>query len=476
MKSSFVILPAALILSAAAILTVAETPSKANSQDGQFISWREHLVDDQQLSGGLPIRGGDGLQMADFDRDGFSDIVSVHEDSSHIRIAFGSASPDKWILATLASGKDAAAAEDVSTGDLNNDGWPDIIAACELGHLIYFQNPGKDIRTGAWPRVIPDIARGRGSYIRVFFADFNRDGKLELVAPNKGEQLNTTNPRTQKVPTLPEKEISWYQPPLNPLTAQGWKEHVLTRVPIPINSQPVDIDSDGDLDVIAGSRGQARLILFENVSRRGGVTAFRQHPIQLKPEGRATAFMVDFADLNKDGRLDMALVESRSGVVWLEQPPSFDQPWPVHLIGHIAPDVPTAITLADINGDGRPDLITGGYSQDPRDHDGPNINAESVCGRIAWFENPVNPAGNWIRHDVTRQKRGMYDAFLARDMDRDGDTDLVGTRGNSGNFDGVFWLEQIRSSRPQRSYFPAREQESAHLPLPSREHKATSTF
>ena len=83
--------------------TVADTPSNARTPAGEYISWREHRIDDEDL-GGVPIRGGDGLQMADVDRDGHLDIVSVHEDSNHLRIAFGSAGPDRWTLATVASG------------------------------------------------------------------------------------------------------------------------------------------------------------------------------------------------------------------------------------------------------------------------------------------------------------------------------------------------------------------------------------
>ena len=39
----------------------------------------------------------------------------------------------------------------------------------------------------------------------------------------------------------------------------------------------------------------------------------------------------------------------------------------------------------------------------------------------------------------------MYDAFIPRDMDGDGDVDFVTTRGNSRSFDGVQWLEQVRT-------------------------------
>ena len=452
--------------------TVADTPTRARAPDGTYISWKEHLIDDQQLSGGVKLRGADGLKMADFDKDGHLDIVSMHEDNRHIRLAFGSADPDRWELVTLAEGEEAKAAEDASIGDLNGDGYPDIIVACELAHLIYFQNPGAGVRGGRWPRVIPENTRNRGSFIRVFFADFDNDGRLEVVAANKGEQLPTIRAGDELRDRHPKKEISWFEPPANPLEAAGWVEHVLTRVEVPNNCRPVDLDGDGDLDILAGSRWQARSFWFENLG--GKRISFAEHRIKVSGRNvpwrrgakRFTAFMVDFHDFNKDGRLDIVINETPSTFVWLEQPSELNQPWRIHQIGTIAPDHSAGITAVDINGDGLKDVITGGYSQAPRDHDGENITAESGAGRITWFEHPGDPTGIWIRHDISRRKRGMFDAFIPRDMDGDGDVDFVATRGNSGNFDGVFRLEQIRTPAPVISFQPARASESAHLPLP----------
>ena len=79
---------------------------------------------------------------------------------------------------------------------------------------------------------------------------------------------------------------------------------------------------------------------------------------------------------------------------------------------------------------------------------------------------PVNP---WQRHDVSRRKRGMYDKWLARDLDGDGDLDMIGTRGNSYPYDGVIWLEQVRTDEAQAVFQQGRDEDSQQMPLPSGE-------
>ena len=452
--------------------TVGDTPTTARASDGRFISWREHLIDDPATTG-VPLSGSDGLAMGDLDGDGFEDVVSVHESDTrydgeadgHVRMAFASDDPDVWTNVTLAEGVEAAAPEDVALADVNGDGHLDAMVAAELAHLIYFQNPGADARTAPWPRLILPMTRQRGSYIRVFLADLDGDGRPEAMAPNKGTQ----NPKPEDF--LRDTPISVFRAIGDPLAADGWEETVLGNYSVPHNAQPLDVDGDGDLDIVGGIRGGPRMIWFENTG--GDAANFVEHPITVA--GAAVAgFHLEHADLNGDGRTDLVTWAglgaerpfARMELSWLEQPATPEAAWIRHPIGSFGPDTVTGIKLADIDGDGALDVMSGSYSAGPRDEDG-DVTAEDALGRLGWFRNPGADEGEWTRHDISRRKRGMFDQFAARDLDGDGDVDFVGTRGNSAPHDGVFWIEQVRTDTPMPSFTRARAEDSAEMPLPA---------
>lgn len=454
-------------------IPVGDNPSAATSQDGQFISWQEHIIDDPIIAG-FGLSGSDGLVIGDVDGDGLEDVISVHESDSeydsasfdpnftpppegHVRIAFASDDPDRWTNITIAEATDAPAPEDVAIADINRDGFLDVVVAAELSHLIYLENPGGLIsRTQTWDRLILPMTKGTGSYIRVFLGDFNSDGIPEITAANKGAQRPGPEDYARSTP------VSIFQLQGDPLEGDSWSETVLGNYSIPQNAEPVDLDGDGDLDVIIGSRGESRLAWFENTGSDFEIE-FTEHAIGINGPDMG-GFNLSYADLNGDGRLDI-IGAAGNKIAWIEQPANLDHAWNSHPIGSFLPDSITGIEVADIDGDGDQDVIAGSYSRGPRTGDG-EVDVSDSLGRIGWFENSNNVSSAWKRHDISRRKRGMFDKFIAKDMDNDGDIDFVSTRGNSAPFDGVFWLEQVRSPQSLKAFTPARGHDSVEMPLP----------
>jgi len=119
------------------------------------------------------------------------------------------------------------------------------------------------------------------------------------------------------------------------------------------------------------------------------------------------------ADVNGDGRPDVASA-AKSGpagnwFAWWEQPPDLIKPWKKHLIA-ANQEGATNILIADLNGDGKPDFLGS------RGH-----------GRgVVWFEAP-----GWVLHEITTTYVGPH-GMAAADIDGDGDIDFAVCAKDSG--------------------------------------------
>lgn len=429
-------------------VSVADTLSDAKTPHGDYISWREHLIDDEEM-GRIPVRGAARLLVTDLDKDAHADILSLHLKSAHVRMAFGSEDPREWYLLSLVEGEQVAGLRDIASADWNGDGFPDVVVACGKGGLLYLQNPGGKVRGWVWKRILPAVAAGRGSFQQVFAADLNGDGRSEVIA-------------AYEEPRCGKSIIAWFEPPSNPLDAAGWHEHLLTEAEKSVNICPVDLNGDGRTDIFVISQEANRLTWLENLG--GEPVRFREHLIQIQqPEFRLGGSVAAFADLNGDGRLDAVVCGVSDQVIWLEQPSSPEKSWRAQTISRVAPDVPGGVSIADINGDGRPDIMVGTLSEGPESEDRKDLNPGASAGRLAWLENPGKTGGAWKKHDICRRLRAGFAEFVAIDLNRDGNIDFIGTRSRSGEYDGVFWLEQVRTRRPSKVFQPARKKESREL-------------
>lgn len=440
-----------------ACLAVATLVLGCSGQDrDRTIGWREHRIDDSQWAVDS-LRGADGLALGDLDDDGREDVVSVHEDSDHLRIAFGTSRPTEWDRRTLDAGNPVAGIEDVILADVDADGRDDVVVAAESGRVAVYYCPPAPRSVQAWTDVTLPGVEARGSWIRVAAADFDRDGHVDILATNKAAPGETGT-------------YSVFRHSGSPRSTASWTEQVLAEARFPINAQPLDVDTDGDMDVLAASWGERSLYFLENRGRGDG---WSRHVVYSGRKPMTIGFMMAFGDVNDDGRPDVISGtgprwEGRDEITWFEQPADPEQPWRPHFLGTIHPDKATGLLLVDLNDDEVDELFVGSYSWEPWDHEPENPSVDDPSGRLAWFAPPEDPTKPWVRHDISRRRRGMYDQFVAHDVNEDGLVDIVTTRGNSGRYDGVLWLEQRRG--PTISAFErARATDSPTLPVPDAE-------
>jgi hypothetical protein len=208
--------------------------------------------------------------------------LSWHSPGAGIQMLSVPANPQTatWTMAGIsASSQDEA----LSMGDIDRDGDQDLL----LG-TIWLEKDGSSWNehllheTGGSPYGESDPDRNR-------LADINKDGRLDAVVGY--EAVSVTG------------KLAWYE---QGSAATGlWQEHVIANVVGPMSLDVADVDGDGDLDVVVGEHNlddpaSARLLVFENVDRVG--THWQEHLVYQGDEHHDGAQVVD---IDGDGDLDI---------------------------------------------------------------------------------------------------------------------------------------------------------------------------
>ena len=245
---------------------------------------------------------------------------------------------------------------DVEAADFGGHGWNDLVVAAfgwrRTGRISIMENRTTNPRQ---PSLTEHVIDPRTGAIHVIPADLNHDGKMDFVALLAQEHETVVAYLNQGDYKFEQKVI--YQAP-----HPNWGSTGI---------QLVDLDQDGDLDVLLthGDTFDDGIVKpYHGIQwlENRGAYPYTEHTIA----GLAGVHRAAAVDLDGDGDLDIvacALLASGSDVdektlpalVWLEQtkPGVFVK----HTIEMGSPRHAT-LDVGDIDGDGRPDIVTGTFS------------------------------------------------------------------------------------------------------------------
>ena len=204
----------------------------------------------------------------------------------------------------------------------------------------------------------------------------------------------------------PQKHVFWFE-----FRGPGdWARHVVgENHPSDVGGAALDVDGDGWIDHVSGG------VWYRNTGNPRAVPFER---IVFDKDLAAVHDLVA-ADIDGDGRTDVVTMSDRNDTRWYSTPRDDPKrPWQRHTIG---PGVHAGVTIGDIDGDGDNDVARSNL----------------------WFENADGKGTTWAQHPIPFGNPNRPFPFSTRcvvvDVDRDGHRDLVMTE-NEIRAGKIAWL------------------------------------
>ena len=299
-------------------------------------------------AGSVPVL----IRLADLDGDGKLDIVSVNQGNDRISIFRNISTTGVLGSNSFAPKLDLATSGDprwVALADLNGDGKLELVVACfASGALSLYENHSTPGNFSFGPRV--DLA-GSVPTGTVEAADLDGDGKLDLAI---GDAYQPDILVFQNIHVSGALGASSFAAPVYFATASG--------------SQITfgDLDGDGKIDIVAPNSLDNTVSLLRNISAPG-IIASNSFAAPVSFATGNYPYSAALADLDGDGRLDIAIANSGSHTLSvfrnLATNGGFNSASLAPRVDYLTGTGPRITVVADVDGDGLLDLAVANLSQ-----------------------------------------------------------------------------------------------------------------